>query len=73
MDTRLIIWWNGIAEPAGASQLSVDFNRLKFRFSVLAGYSDASAPSALGSALRHHLHCDLPCTCVKVRVAGKTR
>lgn len=55
MDTRLIIWWSGIAEPTGASKLPVDFNRLKIRFRVLAGYSDEGSASVLGPDSKWHL------------------
>lgn len=72
MDTRLIIWWSGIAEPTGASKLPVDFNRLKIRLSVLAGYSDERSASVLGPALKQHLNSDLRYVWVKMRVVGKT-
>lgn len=71
MDTRLIIWWSGIAEPTGPSKLPVDFNRLKIRLSVLAGYSDETSASVLGPAV-NHLNSDLHHVCVKTRIVEKT-
>lgn len=48
MDTRLTIWWPGIAEPTEDSPQSVEFNKLKVRFSVFTGDSDVASASAPG-------------------------
>lgn len=47
MDTRLMIWWMGIAEPTGDSLRVVDFKRLKVRFSVFTGDPDEVSSSVL--------------------------
>ena len=47
MDTRLMIWWTGIAEPTEGSLRVVDFNKLKVRFSVFTGDPDEAAVSVL--------------------------
>lgn len=45
MDTRLIIWWMGIADPTGDSLRIPDFKRLKVRFSVFTGDPDEVSSS----------------------------
>lgn len=43
MDTKLIIWWIGIAEPTEDSSWVADSNKLKARFSVCVADAGASA------------------------------
>lgn len=60
MDTRLIIWWTGIAEPTGALKLLVDCNRLKVRLKVLVGSWDLvpGSTAVLRPALKQYLNSD---------------
>lgn len=51
MDTRLMIWWTGIAEPAEDSLRVVDCNKLKVRFSVFTGDPDEAPASELWPGL----------------------
>lgn len=44
IDTRLMIWWTGIAEPAEDSLRDVDCNKLKVRLRVFT--EDPDEPSA---------------------------
>lgn len=48
MDTRLMNWWTGIAEPIEASPQVVDCNKLKVRFSCFAGDPDEVTAPLLG-------------------------
>lgn len=47
MDTRLMIWWMGIAEPTEDSLRVVDFNKLKVRLSVFTGDPTEASVSVL--------------------------
>lgn len=58
IDTRLTIWWSGIADPTEDSKLGVDFNRLKVRFSVFAGDSDETSALAQAPGLTQNLKSD---------------
>ncbi len=51
MDTRLMIWWTGIAEPTEDSLRAVDCIKLKVRFSVFIGDPNEAPASELWPGL----------------------
>lgn len=59
MDTKLIIWWIGIAEPIEDASWVADSNKLKARFSVFVADAGASAcefrPNSLKNTKLHEL------------------
>lgn len=54
MDTKLIIWWIGIAEPVEDSSSVADSNKLKARFSVCAADAGASACEFRPNSFKKH-------------------
>lgn len=65
MDTKLIIWWIGIAEPICVAES----NKLKLRFSVLAADPEASVselgPKSLKDTKSHEI---LAHVCIKAHL-----
>lgn len=65
-------WWSGIADPTEDSQLAVDFNRLKVRFSVFAGDSDETSAWAQAPGLTQNLKSDPSHVCLKDQIQLRT-
>lgn len=73
IDTRLMIWWGGTAEPTEDSLWVADCNKLKVRFSVFTGDPDEASASVLWPVLENTGHnqnpmCDLLCLCLKDQI-----
>lgn len=64
MDTRLMIWWTGTAEPTEDSLQVVDCNKLKVRFSVFTGDPDEASASALWPGLDNMIYNEWPASCL---------
>lgn len=64
MDTRLMIWWTGTAEPTEDSLQVVDCNKLKVRFSVFTGDPDEASASVLWPGLDNMIYNEWPASCL---------
>lgn len=64
MDTRLMIWWTGIAGPTKDSLWVVDFNKLKARFIVVTWDPNEASATGLGPSSKNKIQwvrCSRPC------------
>lgn len=60
MDTKLIIWWIGIAEPTEDSSGVAESNKLKLRLSVLVVDLEASVSELSPKSLENTISNELP-------------